>query len=322
MTDRLERLVNLTATLLATRRPLTLDELAERFEPPYPADKAARRRQFERDKETLRDLGIPITVEPIGLSGDQGYRIRPEDYYLPDPGLTPEERAALHVAVTAVRLGGDDAREGLRKLGGLEGGLEVGAADAPMAELERTPALGELFDAVARRAPLTFTYRGEPRALEPYGVVLRWGHWYVVGHDRDRGAPRAFRVDRIDGDPAVGEPGGFEPPPDVDPAAYLRADPMTYGEDQPRAARVLVDPTRADWVAEQLGEESVRERRDDGSVVVELSVVNREAFRTFVLGLLEHAEVLEPEELRADLVAWLEAIAGGTSSEPAAGLVP
>ena len=45
-------------------------------------------------------------------------------------------------------------------------------------------------------------------------------------------------------------------------------------------------------------------------MVVELSVVNREAFRTFVLGLLEHAEVLEPDELRADLVAWLEAIAG------------
>ena len=240
MTDRLERLVNLTATLLATRRPLTLDQLAERFEPPYPADKAARRRQFERDKETLRDLGIPITVEPLDLGGEQGYRIRPEDYYLPDPGLTPEERAALHVAVTAVRLGGDEAREGLRKLGGLEGA----AADAPLAELGTTPALAELFDAVARRARITFDYRGEVRALEPYGVVLRWGHWYVVGHDRDRDAPRAFRVDRIDGEPEVGEAGAFEPPPDVDPAAYLRADPLTYGEDQPRTARVLVDDAR------------------------------------------------------------------------------
>ena len=63
MADRLERLLNLTATLLDTRRPLTLDELAERLEPPYPADKTARRRQFERDKETLRELGVPITVE-------------------------------------------------------------------------------------------------------------------------------------------------------------------------------------------------------------------------------------------------------------------
>jgi proteasome accessory factor B len=312
VTDRLERLVNLTATLLATRKPLTLDQLAERFEPPYPDDKAARRRQFERDKETLRDLGIPITVEPIGLGGEQGYRIRPEDYYLPDPGLSADERAALHVAVTAVRLDSDEAREGLRKLGGLEGA----AAAAPFAELETAPALAELFDAVARRAPISFEYRGETRALEPYGVVLRWGHWYVVGHDRDRDAARAFRVDRIEGEPEVGPAGAFEPPPDVDPGAFLRADPLTYGEDQPRTARVLVDEPRADWVVEQLGEEAVTEHRADGSVVVELSVVNREAFRTFVLGLLEFAEVLEPEELRADVVAWLESIAA--TPDPAA----
>ena len=83
---------------------------------------------------------------------------------------------------------------------------------------------------------------------------------------------------------------------------------MTYGEDKPRPAGVLVDHTRADWVVEQLGEEAVCERRDGGAVVVELAVVNREAFRTFVLDLLEHAEVLEPEDLRADMVAWLEAI--------------
>ncbi len=53
MADRVERLVNLTATLLDTRRPLTLDELAERLEPAYPSDKAAQRRAFERIVERL-----------------------------------------------------------------------------------------------------------------------------------------------------------------------------------------------------------------------------------------------------------------------------
>ena len=136
MPDRLERLVNLTATLLDTRRPLTLDELSERVEPRYPEEKASRRRQFERDKETLRELGIPIRVESVdGFGAEQGYRIHPDDYYLPELGLTEAELAALHVAVTAVRLGGDAGREGLAKLGGLEG---EGAA-SPLGAARRRP---------------------------------------------------------------------------------------------------------------------------------------------------------------------------------------
>jgi proteasome accessory factor B len=62
-----------------------------------------------------------------------------------------------------------------------------------------------------------------------------------------------------------------------------------------------------------LGESAVVERRPDGSVSVRLPVVNRSAFRTWVLDLLDHAEVLGPDELRDDLVAWLEAMARGAS---------
>src|SRR5215471_20118017 len=98
MTDRLERLVNLTATLLDTRRALTLDELSERVEPRYPDELASRRRQFERDKETLRELGIPIRVESVdGFGAEQAYRIHPDDYYLPELDLSVPELAALHV---------------------------------------------------------------------------------------------------------------------------------------------------------------------------------------------------------------------------------
>jgi predicted DNA-binding transcriptional regulator YafY len=307
MADRLERLLNLTATLLDTRRPLTLEELADRVEPRYPEEKSARRRQFERDKETLRELGVPIRVETVdGFGSEQAYRIHARDYYLPDLGLTETELAALHLAVTAVRLEGDEGHEALRKLGGRAGE----GADATVASVRGTPELARLFDAVGRRAVLTFSYRGDPRRLEPFGVVLRFGHWYVVGHDADRDAPRAFRVDRIDGEPELGPGGAFEPPADVDPAAYVRADPIAYGEDQPVAARVLVDASRAAWVAEQLGEEAVAERRDDGSIVAALSVVNREAFRSWVLELLDHAEVLAPPELRAAMVEWLHTVTG------------
>jgi len=304
--DRLERLVNLTATLLETRRPLSLDELSERVEPRYPEELAPRRRQFERDKETLRELGIPIRVETLdGFGSEQAYRIHPDDYYLPAFELSEAELAALHVAVTAVRLEGDAGRLGLAKLGGLAGE----GADSPLAQLDVTPGLAALFDAVSRHAAVTFSYRGDVRHLDPYGVVLRFGHWYVVGHDRDRDAPRAFRVDRIDGEAELGRAGSFTPPAGIDPADYVRADPMTYGEDQPVDAHVLVDGLRAGWVVDQLGDHAVVEHRADGAVVVALPVVNRAAFRSWVIDLLDHAEVLSPPELRDDMVAWLDALA-------------
>ncbi|MFI5053332.1 MAG: helix-turn-helix transcriptional regulator [Acidimicrobiia bacterium] len=312
MVDRLERLVNLTATLLDTRRPLTLDELSERVEPRYPEEIGARRRQFERDKETLRELGVPIRVETVdGFGAEHAYRIHAEDYYLPDLSLTDAELAALHLAVTAVRLEGDAGREGLAKLGGLAGE----GADTALAEVSVTPGLAVLFDAVGRHATVAFSHRGARRRLDPYGVVLRWGHWYVVGHDRDRDAPRAFRVDRIDGAPEVGQAGAFTPPPGIDPADFVRADPMTYGEDQPVVAQVLVDSPRAGWVVEQLGDDAVTRRRADGSVVVALPVVNRAAFRTWMIDLLDHAEVISPSELRGEMIAWLDALAGESTGE-------
>jgi predicted DNA-binding transcriptional regulator YafY len=304
--DRLERLVNLTATLLDTRRPLSLDELAERVEPRYPDELGARRRQFERDKETLRELGVPISVETLdGFGSEQGYRIRAEDYYLPELDLDDAELAALHVAVTAVQFEGGAGLDALAKLGGRAG---EGSATA-LAELVVEPLVPVLFDAVGRRASLTFGYRGAQRHVDPYGVVLRYGHWYVVGHDRDRHAPRAFRVDRIEDAPVVGKPGAFHPPDDVDAGAMVR-EPLTFGDDRPIDARVLVDATRAGLVVDELGDGAVVARHDDGAVEVVLPVVNREAFRSWVLDLLEHAEVLDPPELRDDIVGWLTALAG------------
>ena len=78
-------------------------------------------------------------------------------------------------------------------------------------------------------------------------------------------------------------------------------------------ARVLVDGSQAGAVVEQVGSEAVVERRDHGSVVLELPVTNTAAFRSFVLGLLDAAEVLGPPELRAEMIDWLESVAGGVS---------
>jgi proteasome accessory factor B len=306
MTDRLERLTNLVATLLDTRRPLTLEEIVE-LVPGYPDDKTSYRRQFERDKDTLRGIGIPVRLEAVdSLGPEQGYRIPPDEYYLPSLDLSPEERAALHVAVTAVRLeGGPAPTEALLKLGGREG-----EAAHALAALPTVPALPALFDAYRTRSSVTFGYRGARRHVDPWGILFRRGHWYVVGHDRDRGEQRSFRVDRIDDEVDAGSPGAFDPPAGLEPGALLRDEPWRYGEEETVAARVLVDSSQAPAVVDQVGAGAVADRRDDGGVVLELPVTNTVAFRSFVLGLLDAAEVLGPPELRTEMIDWLETVAG------------
>jgi predicted DNA-binding transcriptional regulator YafY len=86
-------------------------------------------------------------------------------------------------------------------------------------------------------------------------------------------------------------------------------EPWQIGEDEAVDAQVLVDRAQAPWIVQHLGPGAVAEERPDGSVVVTMTVSNRDSFRSFVLTFLDHAEVLAPPELRADIVAWLEAVA-------------
>jgi hypothetical protein len=62
----------------------------------------------------------------------------------------------------------------------------------------------------------------------------------------------------------------------------------------------------------ELGDDAVRDHRADGSVVVEVPCANPLAFRSWVLGFAEHAEVLSPPEQRAAIVEWLTAMVGAS----------
>ena len=301
--DALERVTNLLALLLETRAPLTLEQIADRLGA-YPAGGAALRGAFERDKAVLRDIGVPIETEV--LSGDQagrtGYRIDRARYELDGLSLSTDERQALQLAVAAIRSG--DARFGLLKLGGSVAGDAPVVTNVPA--LDALPALRE---AAAARAVVRFEYRGELRELEPYALLLREGFWYVIGHDRRRDARRTFRVDRIDGDIDVGEPGEFVRPSGFDPRAAFPSDPKELG-DGAATARVLVDAARARFVVDEVGAAAVAARRADGAVELDIACANLDAFRSWLLGLGTHAEVLGPPEVRAAIVDWLRAMAG------------
>lgn len=307
--DRLERLINLVAALLAAERPLSRDEIDRRV-PGYGREnlsKESARRAFERDKETLREMGIPLVMEPTDPANPDsapGYRIPRDEYYLPDPDLAPDELAALHVAVTTVRLEGLGGTEAIWKLGGTQ---EAVATSPPLAALPGSEHLPALFDAVSRRRVVSFVYRGEPRQLEPHRLAFRNGHWYVSGRDADKDEARSFRLDRITSDLGSGPPDAFERPV---AAATPPPAPWEMGDEEAVEARLLVDADQVAWVTAEVGEEAVVERREDGAAIVALRVTNRAAFRTFALGLLDRGEVLEPATLRQDMVDWLHALVG------------
>lgn len=311
--DRLERLLNLVGALLDTERPLTAEEIGERV-PGYPAPSGgAFKRAFERDKATLRDMGIPLEVivlEPTNPESPQGYRVRRDRYELPDPGLAPEEVAALYLATTQVRLGGQDAATAaIWKLGGVPAGAGGLLDRAATAALPGSDHLEALFGAAAERRTVTFPYKGEQRTVDPWRLELRNGSWYLVGWDHVRAGRRTFRLDRLGQAPAVGPAAAFEQPGPTEP---VPTHPWEMGDEEPVDVGVLVDADQAGWAVANAGPARVRERAPDGGVVLSLRVTNRSALRSWVLGFLDHAEVLDPPSEREALAAWLRGIVVGS----------
>jgi predicted DNA-binding transcriptional regulator YafY len=310
--DRLERLVNLVAALIETPRPLTRADIAERIEG-YSSEPEAFRRNFERDKELLRQMGFPVVTQASDPAHPEevGYRIPRELYELPDPGLDDSELAALRLAASAVQVegewGGEAMMQALRKLGGAVDGSLAGSLAGRASGLAALPgeaAAAVAFSAIADRRQLRFSYRGEERLVDPWRLSFHRGHWYLAGLDHSRSGERLFRLDRLDGPAeAHGPAGSFNRPEGFSAGP---PPPWRLGDEDEQTARLLVDAGQAFWARQSLGEPAAA--RADGSVEFDVPVTNWEGFRSFVLGFLDHAVILAPPELRARMVEWLEAV--------------
>jgi len=215
-----ERLLSLVVCLLSTRRYLTAEQIRQAVAG-YPEQSEAFKRMFERDKEELRELGIPLETGPLTPldNEDIGYRVQRQAYELPELRLEADEAAVLGLAARVWRSAelAEAAAGALLKLRAAGIDTEPGADPARGIEprLATTePAFGPLWQAVRDRRPVTFAYRAagrsEPQAreLEPWGVVNRHGRWYVAGRDRGRDAVRVFRLSRIEGDVRFAGPAG------------------------------------------------------------------------------------------------------------------
>jgi predicted DNA-binding transcriptional regulator YafY len=305
MQNVVERVLNLLIYLLESPAPVTADDVRNTVSGYDDQTDEAFHRMFERDKEVLRRLGVPLKRQALDAwEVDFGYSVDPEEYAVEDPGLTQEERVALSVAARMVRVGGGHVGvDALLKLGGVErgGGLEPIGADLGATASD----LGDLFTSVTERRTIEFDYRGKRRALRPYGIAHRRGHWYLVGRAED--GERVYRVDRVSNLRLGEEVDSFPKPRGFDVRRVLDELPWETGGEGKIEAEVTFEADVAWWAARTLGLPEA-----DGLLRASVPVANPDAFIGWVLSFGESAEVISPaalrDEVRSRVVAALSAV--------------
>lgn len=314
-----ERLLNLIVMLLETSRPVTAQQIRLTI-PGYGQDQwDTFKRMFERDKEELREMGIPVELSSVDAwDTEQGYRIPKDRYYLPDLNLQPDELAALWLAAGLIRMSDPGpARMALMKITEgappeHEGNLAWLTADMGLG----APNLSTVLESVAQRKMVTFSYRSKdstlPRTVEPYGLTHRRGKWYAVGHDLRTDQIRSFRLDRMEGSVHMSHPSApgpeFEVPEGFSLRGYMERPPFVQGLPSSRAT-VRFDPSTAWWVSRTSPWLTV-DTGDDMSATAEVEVSDESGFVSWLLGFGEGAEVLEPQRMRELVRQRLEQICG------------
>jgi proteasome accessory factor B len=308
--QRIERLINLIAALLTTSRPLTAEEIRSRIAGYDQPTIEAFRRTFERDKEALRAMGIPLEVRPSDPFLDQAdaYLIPKAAYYLPQLDLEPDELAALKLASEMLLGGTEEAGAAVLKLSLDDPGSPVpGPRIAWGADFaEEGPRLAPLYEAMLARRPVTFSYRpsggsASVRTVEAYRLLHRHGHWYVVGRDVDKDSLRAFRLSRIASTIETGA-GSYEVPASFAASAHL-GEAWEVG-DEPLGATVRFTAGMRWWAEQNLAERPARPA-PGGGLEVDLTVGNADALVSWVIGVAGAVEIVAPPELRARLLDHL-----------------
>ncbi|HEV2636602.1 MAG TPA: WYL domain-containing protein [Actinocrinis sp.] len=323
-----ERLVNLVICLLATRTFVPKERLRATLEP-YRACSSdeAFERMFERDKEELRQLGIPLEVGAVNayFEDEIGYRIAPGEYALPELELEPDEAAALGLAARFWQQAtlAQAASSALLKL--KAAGVEIGdpspAGIEPRVRAE-APAFEPLLEAVYERQIVRFPYRrgdgqSAVREVEPWTIDSWRGRWYLAGFDVGRGDARVFRLDRITGPVLLtGRAPSHKAPARLDVRAQVEAYAAGSSSEPSQVATLLARPGTCFQLRRMASEVTAGPEGWDTLTV---------AFGNEASGWLAEfgadLVVLEPPGLRRNVIARLRAQVpqeAGPSAAPAA----
>lgn len=323
--DKLIRRLSLVALLLSRNgRPVSSSEIRERVEG-YPSmTTEAFKRRFYEDRSELAALGVEIASDADPQTSGELYSLPPTAYYLTPVDLTRDELLALAACLVVLEQRFAYSRPLRLALVSLAQGrpeLLVDAETPPLSVLpEGDPpaaaaALPKLQAAIAERKTVKFTYyaisRDEERErkVDPYGLQLVGDEWYVVGRCHLRDDLRTFRLSRIRSrvTHATRAPHDFARPGDFDLATYRDRPAWQLG---PRhgSACVAVDPSMAWWIEAHFAHCGKLTPRDDGVLLFETPYAAARPLISWVLGLGASAELLEPAELRDELVAQLRGL--------------
>jgi proteasome accessory factor B len=318
--SKTERLVNLVICLLASRTYVTKERLRATLEPyrNCPTDEAFER-MFERDKEELRELGIPLEVGTVSALFDDevGYRIAPGEYALPELHLEPDEAAALGVAARFWQQAtmAQAASSALLKL--KAAGIDVGGGAAPLGIEPRVraeaPAFEPLLEAVYERQIVRFPYRRPGaevrlREVEPWTIDSWRGRWYLAGFDLDRDDARVFRLDRITGPVLLT---GRAPSRKVPDRLDVRAQVDAYARSSTDLGPATLKVRAGTCFYLRRGAVSVTEGADGWDTVV---ISARGDTAGWLAEYGADVIVLDPPALRAAVIAGLRVVAAGAGN--------
>jgi proteasome accessory factor B len=305
-----ERLLNLVILLLVARNYTTKEQIRQLMEPYRGSTDEAFDRMFERDKDDLRALGIPLETGYVDkfFEDEPGYRIKRDAFELPAIDFAPDEVAVVGLAARVWRHAGlaaatSDALVKLRAAGLSFDREQLDHVEPTLAAEE--PAFEAVFQATVHRTPVQFDYSrvgqtgATTRHVQPWGVVTAQGRWYVAGLDVDRGEPRMFRLSRITSEVVpTGAPGSFTVPEDTD----LRALSGSLLPRQPdRSAVVTARSGAANGLRRRGSVVESAVRGPDGDTSwdrLEIPYVSESDFAGELLGYADAVVVEAPVELR------------------------
>lgn len=314
---RASRLINILTTLQA-RGLVTAETLA--------AENEVSVRTIYRDIDALSMAGIPVFAE---RGSDGGYRLL-DGYRVRLNGMSPAEAEAMFLsglpgAAADLGLGALMAGAQKKLMAALPEDLRRSAArmqskfflDAPawLAEGEQPLHLQAIADAVWNCKRIRMRYRTwkaeKDRALEPLGIVLKGGAWYMAGRVGED--VRTYRIARIL-DLVVTEE-SFEWPAGFDLAGYWLENTRRLEEELYPEAAVIRISARGLTMLEHYSPSHVRTRLEksdeidgQGWRIVRLPVATREIAVMDIMRLGAEVEVLEPPELRRAVRAALSAL--------------